>query len=222
VKPPRRPSGSRRIVADDAQRAYAFIQALGGAKNLLGIDACTTRLRLTLEKNDIVNEQAPQEPRFQGVVRPGPGTLQVVLGPEADRVGRTPSARRSLKAARRPKLRKLCRTRRWQPSSGLLPARGRGRSRRVDCSVGAAEANLRQTETVAGTRLRAELIDADRVDEGRIKRLGATAVMRFSSTLVHRHPRPPIGRISQQHSPPPDPPRDVLSPLPFRGGGWHG
>ena len=66
-------------------RAAAFIAALGGPGNLVRIDACTTRLRLT------VGEAKVDEPRLKalgarGVLRTAGNGLQVVLGPIADAV----------------------------------------------------------------------------------------------------------------------------------------
>ncbi|RJF85976.1 N-acetylglucosamine-specific PTS transporter subunit IIBC [Sphingomonas cavernae] len=67
-------------------RAQGFIVALGGADNLVTVDACTTRLRLVLTDSDAVDEAALKALGARGVVRPGAGGLQVVLGPVADQV----------------------------------------------------------------------------------------------------------------------------------------
>ncbi len=65
-------------------RAAAFVAALGGAKNLRGIDACATRLRLA-----VVDARAIDEPRLRqlgarGVLRPSPTAVQVIVGGIAD------------------------------------------------------------------------------------------------------------------------------------------
>ncbi|WP_394825337.1 N-acetylglucosamine-specific PTS transporter subunit IIBC [Pendulispora albinea] len=168
------------LVTDDAERAYAFIKALGGATNLRGIDACTTRLRLTLDKNDIVDEPALRRLGAKGIVRPGAGSLQVVLGPEADRVADT--IRAALAEGGSAVVREAPQA---APAVARIAAAAPGIDRAAWVAALGGEGNLRVTETVAGTRLRAELVDADKVDEGALKRLGAKAVMRFSSTLVH-------------------------------------
>lgn len=67
-------------------RAQAFAAALGGADNLLSVDACTTRLRLRIRDRAKVNEADLRRLGARGVLSPSPGDLQVVLGPEADQV----------------------------------------------------------------------------------------------------------------------------------------
>lgn len=68
------------------ERGPAFVAALGGAPNLRTIDACTTRLRLTLADPHAVDEPALMSLGARGIVRPGNDALQVVLGPQADQV----------------------------------------------------------------------------------------------------------------------------------------
>ena len=63
-----------------------WVQALGGAANLQDVDACTTRLRLTVVDNASVNEAALRRLGARGFVRPSAGTLQVVVGPIADQL----------------------------------------------------------------------------------------------------------------------------------------
>jgi N-acetylglucosamine PTS system EIICBA or EIICB component len=79
--------------AADADRAgtihdtgASWARALGGAKNLQSIDACTTRLRLTVADNAAVDEPALRRLGARGFVRPSTGTLQVVVGPIADQL----------------------------------------------------------------------------------------------------------------------------------------
>ena len=67
-------------------RAEALVAALGGRANLRTIDACTTRLRLDLADPARVDEARLRHLGARGLVRPGGNALQVVLGPEADRV----------------------------------------------------------------------------------------------------------------------------------------
>jgi N-acetylglucosamine PTS system EIICBA or EIICB component len=66
--------------------ALGWIRALGGAANLVKVDACTTRLRLIVGDNQSVDEAAMRRLGARGIVRPGAGTLQVVVGPVADQL----------------------------------------------------------------------------------------------------------------------------------------
>ncbi len=69
-----------------ADRARGFIEALGGAGNLVTVDACTTRLRLVVARQEAVNVDKLKWLGARGVVRPSANGLQVVLGPIADQV----------------------------------------------------------------------------------------------------------------------------------------
>jgi PTS system N-acetylglucosamine-specific IIC component len=76
-------------------RGAAFVVALGGTPNLLDVDACTTRLRLRLADPVKADDAALRRLGARGLVRPGGGALQVVLGPQADQVA--DDIRRSLR-----------------------------------------------------------------------------------------------------------------------------
>jgi PTS system N-acetylglucosamine-specific IIC component len=66
--------------------AAGWVHALGGAANLLKVDACTTRLRLSVGDNNAIDGAALRRLGARGVVRPAAGTLQVVVGPIADQL----------------------------------------------------------------------------------------------------------------------------------------
>lgn len=78
------------------ERGERFVAALGGASNLKSIDACTTRLRLSLADPAAIDEQALRALGARGIVRPGGAALQVVLGPIADQVVEEIRAARSV------------------------------------------------------------------------------------------------------------------------------
>jgi PTS system N-acetylglucosamine-specific IIC component len=67
-------------------RAQAFVVALGGARNLTEVAACTTRLRLVLVDNRAIDEAALKRLGARGMLRSSSSGLQVVLGPIADQV----------------------------------------------------------------------------------------------------------------------------------------
>ena len=79
------PSASEGTLGVDAE-AIALVKALGGAGNLLEIDACTTRLRLCISDQESVDEAALKALGAAGVLRPTPDTLQVVMGLRADEI----------------------------------------------------------------------------------------------------------------------------------------
>lgn len=68
------------------ERGEAFVRALGGASNLHEVAACTTRLRLKIGARDRIDEVGLKALGARGVIEPGPGALQVVIGPTVDAV----------------------------------------------------------------------------------------------------------------------------------------
>ena len=69
-----------------ADRALAYIKALGGAANIVALDACTTRLRLVMADQSAVDEAALKRLGARGMIRPSATALQVVVGTHADQV----------------------------------------------------------------------------------------------------------------------------------------
>ena len=79
--------GNETTAGTSEQRAPDFIKALGGAANLEVVDACTTRLRLKLADRGKASDAQLKALGALAVVRPGKaGSLQVVVGPEADSI----------------------------------------------------------------------------------------------------------------------------------------
>ena len=70
----------------NAGGAAGYIRALGSAGNIRALDACMTRLRVTVARQDAVNEAALRALGARGVVRPTASTLQVIVGPVADQL----------------------------------------------------------------------------------------------------------------------------------------
>ena len=61
-----------------------YINALGGAENLVNVDACTTRLRLKVRDSGIINKPILKALGAKGFVTPAPDSVQVILGPQAE------------------------------------------------------------------------------------------------------------------------------------------
>ncbi len=72
------------VVAGERGRAY--LAALGGSANLASIGACTTRLRLVVADQALVDEAALKALGAMGVLRPSDRAVQVIVGPIADQV----------------------------------------------------------------------------------------------------------------------------------------
>jgi len=67
-------------------RGMSYLTALGGAGNVLEVEACATRLRLSVVDNARIDEAALKQLGARGVVRPAAGSAQVIVGPLADQV----------------------------------------------------------------------------------------------------------------------------------------
>ncbi|OAN17768.1 PTS sugar transporter [Photobacterium jeanii] len=66
--------------------AGAYLAALGGKENLTDIDACITRLRLTVKDRSKVNDAKVRSLGAKGIVNVGDNNVQVVLGPQAEMI----------------------------------------------------------------------------------------------------------------------------------------
>lgn len=84
--PGREPSEAVAAPIVGGDRSEQFVAALGGRSNLKSVDACTTRLRLTLADPVAIDEPALRALGARGIVRPGGDSVQVVVGPIADQL----------------------------------------------------------------------------------------------------------------------------------------
>jgi PTS system N-acetylglucosamine-specific IIB component len=64
-------------------QAAAILAGLGGAGNIVEIEACITRLRTEVQDPSLVDNAQLEAAGAHGVMRSGT-VVQVVLGPEAD------------------------------------------------------------------------------------------------------------------------------------------
>ena len=168
------------VSAPATTRAAAFVEALGGAGNLTSVDACATRLRLIVARQDAIDEPALKRLGAHATVKVSSNALQVVLGPIADQVAgeiRT-QLRAQADAGAAPQSRAISAattgTAEITPEviSGLLSALG-GRD------------NVREIEAVASSRLRVRVANARAVDEGAIRSLGLRGIARPAADRVH-------------------------------------
>lgn len=154
------PAGEPAAVASHTPRARDYIHALGGAANVQGVDACTTRLRLVLADRALARDDELKRLGAMAVVRPGSGgSLQVVVGPMADSLAdeiRTelPQATEAL------------------PAEDWLDALG-GRD------------NLLEAQCVASSRVRVRLKDESKVQRERLAAMGCQGVSPQAGGVWH-------------------------------------
>ncbi|WP_297525587.1 glucose PTS transporter subunit EIIB, partial [Sulfurovum sp.] len=81
-------------LADDTKKenpntsseAEAFIAALGGRENILNTDACITRLRMSVNDSNSLEDKDFTALGAKGVIRPDKGSIQIILGTKAEKV----------------------------------------------------------------------------------------------------------------------------------------
>ncbi|CAQ78516.1 N-acetylglucosamine-specific PTS transporter subunit IIBC [Aliivibrio salmonicida] len=66
---------------ETGELAKQYLKALGGHDNIENIDACITRLRLTLRDTSVISEKQLKGLGAMGVVKLGSNNVQVILGP---------------------------------------------------------------------------------------------------------------------------------------------
>ena len=165
------------VPTGDVERAGAFVAALGGAENLQSVDACTTRLRLTVANQDRVDEAALRRLGARGVLRLGANGLQVVLGPIADQVAgdirgslaHPPPAQRA--AANDAMSAPAPRSAAPLPVAAVLAALG-GRG------------NVRRLEAASG-RVLVDVADAAAIDRAALRKLGVRGIAEPAPGRLH-------------------------------------
>ena len=72
------------VSAEITTRGALYLQALGGAENIRTIEACATRLRVEVNDNTGADEVALRGAGARAVVNNIKGSVQVIVGPEAE------------------------------------------------------------------------------------------------------------------------------------------
>ena len=190
LKTPGRDPGETMIApaAAPAERARAWIGALGGAANLLAVDACTTRLRLKVADQAAVDEPGLRQLGARGMVRPAPQALQVVIGTVADQLAgeiraalhSTPSSGAAVVHAEAPA--------RTVPAAAAPAVMGESppwnaRAAALLSALG-GRANVR-TVDIAASRLRVSVAEVARVDRQAFRELGLRGVAIPAAGSVH-------------------------------------
>src|SRR6185437_1557235 len=186
--------------ATESEQAWSFIHALGGGANIRSIDACTTRLRLSVDSQSSVDEGALKRLGARGVVRPSAGTLQVVVGPTADQLasdmrkalagapppapGNAPLQRSAPALGSTDALSQLA-TRAPGTTSPPHPAEppADGSVQRLLLALG-GRANIRAIE-LSSTRVRVNVADPSLVDQHAVGLLGLRGIAMPTAHCVH-------------------------------------
>jgi PTS system N-acetylglucosamine-specific IIC component len=181
--------------AAETSRGHAFVDALGGADNLVSVDACTTRLRLILADGSAVDERALKALGARGMVRPSANALQVVLGPVADQVAgeiraaRPAAPRRGFKSVVPPPAMPVAKAKKASAPGvtdmhALLLALG-------------GPSNVLKVETCS-SRLRVSVANGDGIDQARLRALGVRGIVAPKPESVHLVIGPSADTVASQ------------------------
>jgi len=170
-------------------RGADFVAALGGAGNLVSVDACTTRLRLIVVDQGAVSEPALKALGARGVVKPSDKALQVVLGPIADGVAGEIRAAMGAPAPAKPVTTTATRT------AALPTAVDDSRAEALVSALGGM-ANV-ETVGACSSRLRLVVRDNGQVDEAALNALDSRGVVRVGQRSVHVVLGPDAERICE-------------------------
>lgn len=67
--------------AEDHSQSRIILEGLGGKENLVSLDCCATRLRVSVQDSDLVQEGLLRQSGASGVIRRG-GGVQIIYGPQ--------------------------------------------------------------------------------------------------------------------------------------------
>ncbi|SCW75050.1 MULTISPECIES: N-acetylglucosamine-specific PTS transporter subunit IIBC [unclassified Pseudomonas] len=172
------PAGDKPAIAEN-QRAAAYIQALGGADNLITIGACTTRLRLDMVDRNKASDAQLKALGAMAVVRPGNGgSLQVVVGPMADSIA--DEIRLAMPSSLRPVTAPVPNA----PAPTTPAALSSAEAQQWLDALGGQD-NVLQLECVATTRLRVRLADDKGLSESQLKGLGCQGMSLLEGGVWH-------------------------------------
>jgi len=174
--------------------APRLVAAFGGAGNIKALDACITRLRVDLHDVSRASADELKALGAAGVMKVG-GGMQAIFGTRSENlktdmeefmrsaagmaVAAQTAAGPATSAAPSPSAPTTAPT----AAPAVTPAH-RARAAAIAAALGGSD-NVRSVEAVAITRLRVELRDAARMDEGALERAGAPGVMRLADGLAH-------------------------------------
>ena len=170
-------------------RPLELVLAFGGRSNITNLDACITRLRVVVKDAGSVDQNKLKALGAAGVMVVG-NSIQAIFG--------TPSE--NMKTD----MQEYLKTAGSEADGAQVPTS----AMEVDTTAGAAaesvtielqvreaaqqmlsalggSGNLRKIEAVACTRLRVELVDANRFNEEETKKAGVAAVMRIAPDVLH-------------------------------------
>jgi PTS system N-acetylglucosamine-specific IIC component len=170
------PAQAGAVTGAPDEEAAKYLLALGGPRNLLAIDACMTRLRLSIASRNAVDEAALKALGAAGMIYPTSDTMQVVVGLRADAIAA--------------ELRRVAEAPAPQPVTRTTASDRVGEQSLAEDECHMLLQALGGTDNVVavearGTRLKIRVRDAGLVDEVRLAGTGLRGAAVIDEKLVH-------------------------------------
>lgn len=163
--------------------AQNVLEALGGPGNLVALDACITRLRVTVKAMTSVNTDQLKQLGAAGVMVVG-DSLQAIFGTRSENI------KTDMEAILAGKGQQVAR----QPEPGITPVEPRQdnpaqplpspQAEQLLAAVGGS-GNVIVTRALAVTRVRLQLKDPDQLQEPVLHQLGVREIQRLSGGVFH-------------------------------------
>ncbi|KXV08500.1 PTS glucose transporter subunit IIBC [Caballeronia megalochromosomata] len=177
--------------AEMGGRSRDLVLAFGGRSNIKSLDACITRLRVTVNDPKLVNDARLKGLGAAGVVRVGNG-VQAIFGPLSENMKtdmqeylKRAGADADLPVASAPAAATETAPTATAPVAVAVPdaAQQKARAEKIRAALGGA-ANIVKLEPLAATRLRVALGDASRLDGAALKAAGVPATQALGNGEV--------------------------------------
>lgn len=177
-------------VGSGTEMARELVRAFGGRNNIAVLDACITRLRITVNDKSKVSKARLKALGASGVLEVGDSVQAIfgprsenlktdmtdylkVAGPEADEPYRADPAEAAAAAAESAAMPKLER----DPEA----------AKKMQAAIAAlgGASNIREVDEVALTRLRLQLADDQAIDEAALRQTGIEDMMHLPNNILH-------------------------------------
>jgi PTS system glucose-specific IIC component len=166
--------------------AAQLVRAFGGRSNIVSLDACITRLRVTLADVTKASPETLKALGAAGVVVVGDG-MQAIFGPRSENLKTEMEAYLKGAGPEADGMAPPAPVKTASPSGVQPRLRDADATRKAGAYIAALGGpdNIRRVDACAGSRLRVVVGDQGKVDESALRAEGITAVVRLQDGVLH-------------------------------------
>ena len=170
--------------------AAQLVEAFGGAGNITSLDACITRLRVTVRERGLVDADRLKALGATGVVSVGEST-QAIFGTRSENLKTDMEQHLQTHPSGPAPAPAVAATAAARVAPAPIPVANRGALPNLDGQAAAlirglgGSANVSSVEAIAHTRLRVRVLDDTLVDQAALRAAGAHGVMLADPGVVH-------------------------------------